>query len=146
MIDHISVAAGDRDQRGSAPGDRAPWFANHSGDLPRARDAVQTRGSGGEVGSPGSGSENHSLHNAFFVSHPKQTPKKEAESKRRGGQGRLSGENIPRESICFTLDCHTTTLRRDFSKKTNGSALKSSFYLKAAFIFPQCNFMYFKDK
>lgn len=76
MIDHISVAAGDRDQRGSAPGDGAPWFANHSGDLPRARDAVQTRGSGGEVGSPGSGSENHSLHNAFFVSHPKQTPKK----------------------------------------------------------------------
>lgn len=73
IIDHISVAAGDRDQRGSAPGDGAPWFANHSRDLHRARDAVQTRGSGGEVGSPGSGSENDSLHNTIFVSHPKQT-------------------------------------------------------------------------
>lgn len=125
------MAAGDRDQRGSAPGDGAPWFANHSRDLHRARDAVQTRGSGGEVGSPGSGSENDSPHNTIFVSHPKQThTQKKAESKRRGGQGRLSGENIPPENICFTLGCHTTTLRRDFSKKTNGSALKSSFILR----------------
>lgn len=56
----ISVGAGDRDQQGAAPGDGAPWFANQSGDLHRAYDAFQAWGSGGEVGSPGSGSEKHS--------------------------------------------------------------------------------------
>lgn len=66
MIKPVLVAAGDGDQRGPAPGDGAPWFANHSRDFRRAGDAVQTGGIGGEVRSPGSGSEIHSLHNAVF--------------------------------------------------------------------------------
>lgn len=77
IIDHISFVSGDRDQRRSAPGDGVPWVANHSRDFHRARDTVQNQGGGGEVGSPGSGSENDSLHNPVLISHPKQTKQNE---------------------------------------------------------------------